>query len=140
MSNKIKLAKLIDFDILGDARGSLISLEQYKNIPFDVQRVYYIFDTKEGVSRGFHAHRHLEQVVVCVKGSCRFLLDNGEMKEELLLNSPQQGLYIGHNLWREMHDFSEDCVLLVLASDYYNESDYIRNYDDFLLLVNNHDS
>lgn len=140
MSNKIKLAKLIDFDILGDARGSLISLEQYKNIPFDVQRVYYIFDTKEGVSRGFHAHRHLEQVVVCVKGRCRFLLDNGEMKEELVLNSPQQGLYIGHNLWREMHDFSEDCVLLILASDYYNEGDYIRDYDDFLALVNNNDS
>jgi dTDP-4-dehydrorhamnose 3,5-epimerase-like enzyme len=136
----MKLAKLIDFDILGDARGSLISLEQYKNIPFDVLRVYYIFDTKKGVSRGFHAHRHLEQVAVCVKGSCRFILDNGEVKEELLLNSPKQGLYIGHNLWREMHDFSENCVLLVLASDYYNESDYIRNYDDFLLLVNNSDT
>jgi dTDP-4-dehydrorhamnose 3,5-epimerase-like enzyme len=136
----MKLAKIIDFDILGDARGSLISLEQYKNIPFVVLRVYYIFDTKKGVSRGFHAHRHLEQVVVCVKGSCRFILDNGEMKEELLLHSPKQGLYIGHNLWREMHDFSEDCVLLVLASDYYHEGDYIRDYDDFLALVNNNDS
>jgi dTDP-4-dehydrorhamnose 3,5-epimerase-like enzyme len=136
----MKLANIIDFDILGDARGSLISLEQHKNIPFDVLRVYYIFDTKKGVSRGFHAHRYLEQVVVCVKGSCRFILDNGDMKEELLLHSPKQGLYIGHNLWREMHDFSEDCVLLVLASDYYHEGDYIRDYDDFLALVNNNDS
>lgn len=125
---------------MGDSRGSLISLEQHKNIPFDVQRVYYIFDTKKGVSRGFHSHKHLEQVVVCVKGSCRFILDNGEIKEELLLSSPQQGLYIGYNLWREMHDFSDDCVLLVLASDYYNEGDYIRDYDDFLVLVNNYDS
>ncbi len=131
----MKLAKLIDFNILGDNRGSLISLEQHKNIPFDVQRVYYIFDTKEGVSRGFHAHRHLEQVVVCVKGSCNIILDNGEIKEEILLNSPKKGLYIGNNLWREMHDFSEDCVLLVLASHYYDEDDYIRNYDDFLVLV-----
>lgn len=125
---------------MGDSRGRLISLEQHKNIPFDVQRVYYIFDTKKGVSRGFHSHKHLEQVVVCVKGSCRFILDNGEIKEELLLSSPQQGLYIGYNLWREMHDFSDDCVLLVLASDYYNEGDYIRDYDDFLVLVNNYDS
>lgn len=132
----MKLATFIDFTILGDARGSLISLEQHKNIPFDVKRIYYIFDTKTGVSRGFHAHKHLEQVAICVKGCCSFILDNGEVKEELLLNSPQQGLYIGHNLWREMHNFSEDCVLLVLASDYYDEDDYIRNYDDFLALVN----
>jgi len=131
----MKLAQLINFNILGDDRGSLISLEQHKNIPFDVQRVYYIFDTQKGVSRGFHAHRSLEQVVVCVKGSCRFILDNGEIKEELILNSPKQGLYIGHNVWREMHDFSEDCLLIVLASNHYQEDDYIRNYNDFLLEV-----
>lgn len=136
----MKLAKLINFNVLGDDRGSLVSLEQHKNIPFDIKRVYYIFDTKPKVSRGFHAHRHLEQIVVCVKGSCRFVLDDGEVKEDLLLNSPQQGLYIGHNLWREMHDFSDDCVLLVVASDHYNEDDYIRNYDEFLTLVNNDDS
>jgi len=136
----MKLAKLIDFHVLGDDRGSLVSLEQHRNIPFDIKRVYYIFDTKPDVSRGFHAHRYLEQIVVCVKGSCRFVLDNGEVKEDLLLNSPQQGLYIGHNLWREMHDFSDDCVLLVLASDHYNEDDYMRNYDEFLTLVTNGDS
>ena len=132
----MKLGKFIDFTILGDTRGSLISLEQHKNIPFDVKRIYYIFDTKADVSRGFHAHKHLEQVAVCVKGSCTFILDNGEVKEKVSLDSPQQGLYIGFNLWREMHDFSEDCVLLVLASDYYNENDYIRNYDGFLALFN----
>ncbi|MBO1255247.1 WxcM-like domain-containing protein [Alteromonas sp. 5E99-2] len=136
----MKLAKLIDFEIKGDSRGSLISLEQYKNVPFDVLRIYYIFDTRTGVSRGFHAHRHLEQVAVCVKGRCQFHLDNGKQKEEIALDSPSVGLYIGHNIWREMHDFSDDCVLLVLASDYYHEDDYIRSYDEFLTSVKNNDS
>jgi dTDP-4-dehydrorhamnose 3,5-epimerase-like enzyme len=131
----MKLVKLIDFNILGDTRGSLISLEQHKNIPFDVRRVYYIFDTKEGVSRGFHAHRHLEQVAVCIKGRCRFVLDDGTSKEEVILKSPQKGLYISHNCWREMYDFSDDCVLLVLASGVYDEKDYIRDYDEFLMEV-----
>lgn len=137
----MKLAKLINFVICGDERGSLIAVEEFKQVPFKVKRVYYIFDTKPGVSRGFHAHKHLEQVVICLKGSCRFVLDNGADKEELTLNSPQHGLYIGHNIWREMHDFSEDCILLVLASDHYHEADYIRDYSEFLKLVHeNEDS
>ena len=136
----MKLAKLIDLTILGDDRGSLISLEQHKNIPFNVKRVYYIFDTKKDVSRGFHAHRNLQQLAICVKGQCRFILDNGTDQESIWLKSPTQGLYIGKNIWREMHDFSENCVLLVLASDFYYEQDYIRQYADFLLMVKNHDS
>ncbi|MEQ5186285.1 FdtA/QdtA family cupin domain-containing protein [Providencia alcalifaciens] len=126
------LIKLIKFNVLGDERGSLVSLEQSKNIPFEVKRVYYIFGTKEGVSRGFHAHKNLEQVAICVKGSCRFLLDDGKNKEELVLNDPSIGLYISNVTWREMHDFSEDCVLVVLASELYDESDYIRDYNEFL--------
>lgn len=136
----MKLAQLINFTIFGDDRGSLISLEQSQNIPFKVKRVYYIFDTKAGVARGFHAHKHLEQVVVCLKGSCQFILDNGEFKEKVILSSPQQGLHIGHNIWREMHDFSKDCILLVLANDHYYEADYIRDYSEFLKLVKSNDS
>lgn len=136
----MKLAQLIDFTVFGDVRGSLVSLEQNKNIPFEVKRVYYIFDTQAGVSRGFHAHKHLEQVLICLKGSCRFVLDNGQKREQLVLNSPTKGLYVGHNLWREMHDFSKDCVLLVLACDHYHESDYIRDYDAFMEVVNKNDS
>ncbi|KJF78565.1 dTDP-6-deoxy-3,4-keto-hexulose isomerase [Morganella morganii] len=126
------MINLIEFKTLGDDRGSLISLEQNKNIPFEIKRIYYIFGTKENVSRGFHAHRNLQQVAVCLSGSCRFVLDNGEKREEIILNSPDKGLYINNYMWREMHDFSPDCVLIVLASDFYLESDYIRNYDDFL--------
>ena len=127
----MKLINTIEFKKLGDDRGSLISLEQHKNIPFEVKRIYYIFGTKEGVSRGFHAHKNLEQVANCVKGSCRFLLDDGKNKEEIVLDDPSIGLYISNVTWREMHDFSEDCVLIVLASELYDESDYIRNYQDF---------
>lgn len=128
----MKLINTIEFKKLGDERGSLISLEQHKNIPFEVKRIYYIFGTKEGVSRGFHAHKNLEQVAICVKGSCRFLLDDGKNKEEIVLNDPSIGLYISNVTWREMHDFSEDCVLIVLASELYDESDYIRDYNEFL--------
>lgn len=128
----MSLVKLIDFKSLGDERGSLVSLEQNKNIPFEIKRVYYIFNTEKGVSRGFHAHRHLEQVAICVKGGCRFILDDGKTREEVVLDSPAKGLYINNNKWREMHDFSEDCVLMVLASEYYDEDDYIRDYAEFL--------
>ncbi|TWD99229.1 dTDP-4-dehydrorhamnose 3,5-epimerase-like enzyme [Pseudomonas sp. AG1028] len=122
---------LIDFPIIGDERGSLIALETQSIIPFDVKRIYYIFDTKPGVSRGFHAHRNLKQVMVCVSGKCRILLDDGKSKVNLWLDSPSKALLIEGLIWREMHDFSPDCVLVVMASEHYDESDYIRNYSDF---------
>ena len=128
--------KTISFKPLGDERGSLVALEGNKSVPFDIKRVYYIFGTKEGVSRGFHAHRNLKQVAVCVAGSCRFVLDNGKQREEVVLDKSTIGLLINDLTWREMYDFSPDCVLMVLASEYYDESDYIRDYDEFLEVVN----
>lgn len=127
-----QITKLIEFDIKGDERGSLISLEQHKNIPFEIKRVYYIFGTQKNVKRGFHAHKKLTQVAVCVSGSCSFLLDNGKRKETIILDSPSKGLIIGKMIWHEMSGFSENCVLMVLADGYYDESDYIRDYDNFL--------
>jgi len=132
----VTLIQTIIFKPLGDERGSLVALEANKSVPFDIKRVYCIFGTKEGVSRGFHAHRNLKQVAVCVTGSCRFTLDNGKLREEVVLNDSTKGLLIQNLTWREIHDFSPDCVLMVLASEYYNESDYIRDYDDFLGVVN----
>lgn len=129
--------KIIDFKISGDERGSLIAIEQGYNTPFEIKRVYYIFDTKEGVERGFHAHKNLKQIAITVKGSCTFILDNGEKKEEIKLNTPNQGLFIEGLIWHEMKDFSPDCVLVVLASEHYDEMDYIRNYKRFLEEVNN---
>lgn len=127
----MSVIKFIEFDVIGDQRGSLISLEANGNIPFKINRIYYIFDTQFGVSRGFHAHKDLEQVAVCVKGSCRFIIDDGINREEILLDSPSKGIYIDSSKWREMHDFSEDCVLVVIASKLYDEEDYIRDYDKF---------
>jgi dTDP-4-dehydrorhamnose 3,5-epimerase-like enzyme len=132
----VSLIKTINFKPLGDERGSLIALESNKSVPFDIKRVYYIFGTKKSVSRGFHAHLNLKQVAVCVTGSCRFILDNGKQKEEIILDSATKGLLIEDLTWREMYDFSPDCVLMVLASEYYDESDYIRDYQEFLQIVN----
>ena len=133
----MSLIKTINFQPLGDERGSLVALEGNKSVPFDIKRVYYIFGTKEGVSRGFHAHRNLKQVAVCVTGSCRFVLDNGKQREEVVLDKSTIGLLINDLTWREMYDFSPDCVLMVLASEHYDESDYIRDYQEFLKAVNN---
>lgn len=124
--------QLLSLQIHGDERGSLIALEQSKNIPFCIKRIYYIFDTKPGVSRGFHAHINLKQLVIAVKGSCRFVLDDGVERVDVILDRPTQGLLISACVWREMHDFSKDCVLMVLADDYYKESDYVRDYGVFL--------
>lgn len=126
------MSNIINFLKRGDERGSLIALESSGSVPFEIKRIYYIFDTKSGVSRGFHAHRNLKQLAICVKGNCRFVLESSKGRSEVLLDSPTKGLLIEGLVWREMHDFSEDCVLLVLASEHYDESDYIRNYDEFL--------
>lgn len=128
--------KKIKFKAFGDNRGSLISLEQHKNIPFKIKRVYYIFGTRTNTTRGKHAHTNLKQIVICVSGKCKFLLDDGKKKKIIELNNPTEGLYIGKNIWREMYDFSHDCVLVVLANKYYDENEYIRDYEEFLKKIN----
>jgi dTDP-4-dehydrorhamnose 3,5-epimerase-like enzyme len=110
----------------------LIAIEAEKSVPFPVRRVYYIFGTKEGVERGFHAHKELQQVAVAVSGSCEMVLDDGDSEVAVFLDSPEKGLYIGPGFWRVIGNFSPDCVLLVLADQHYDEADYIRNYDEFL--------
>lgn len=119
----------------GDNRGQLVALEEFKDIPFQIKRVYYMYDTVKGVIRGKHAHKSLQQILVCIHGSCKILLDNGKEKKIVPLEKPYEGLFVGSDMWREMYDFSPDAVLLVLASDLYDESDYIRNYDEFLQFV-----
>ena len=128
--------KLVKMDIHGDNRGKLISLESNKNIPFEIKRVYYIYDTLPDEERGKHAHKNLEQLIVAIDGACQFVLDDGKTREEIWLNSPEKGLYIGKNMWREMKHFSYGCKIMVLASEYYDEKEYIRDYDEFLKEVN----
>ena len=132
----MSLIQWTHFPPLGDDRGSLVALEAEKTVPFEIKRVYYIFGTQQGVARGFHAHHNLKQVAVCVTGKCRMILDDGKNREEAWLDSPIKGMPIDPMVWHEMHDFSEDCVLLVLASEHYDEADYIRDYDAFIKIVN----
>ena len=122
---------LINFNPLGDERGSLIAIEAEKSVPFPVRRVYYIFGTKEGVERGFHAHKALNQVAVAVTGSCEVVLDDGETETTVVLDSAEKGVLIEPKVWHYMRNFSPDCVLLLLADQHYDEADYIRNYDEF---------
>ena len=116
----------------GDERGQLVALEEFKDIPFRIKRVYYMYDTAEGVVRGHHAHKSLEQILVCIHGSCKIRLDNGHEQKVVPLEKPYEGLYVANDVWREMFDFAPGTVLLVFASELYDESDYIRSYDEFL--------
>ena len=129
--------RLIDFHVFGDRRGKLVSLEGMKNIPFEIKRVYYIFDTLPNEERGKHAHKNLEQIIVAMDGACTFVLDNGTERKSILLNRPDQGLYIGKNIWREMKDFSYGCKLMILASEFFDEREYIRDYGEFVEIVRN---
>lgn len=119
----------------GDERGQLISLEEGIDIPFAIKRVYFMYDTQEGVVRGNHAHKSLEQILVCIHGSCKVKLDNGKETKIVPLEKPYEGLYVPNDMWREMYDFTEGTVLMVFASDFYYEKDYIRNYDEFLKYI-----
>ena len=123
----------------GDIRGQLISLEEFTDIPFRIKRVYYLYDTEAGFVRGKHAHKNLEQILVCISGSCKIKLDDGREQREVLLEKPYEGLYVPGKLWREMYDFSPGAVLLVFASELYDEQDYIRDYNAFLQYVNKGD-
>ncbi len=127
--------KIIKFQQHGDDRGQLVALENDKEIPFNVKRVYYMYNTVKGVRRGFHSHKKLKQILICTSGSCKIHLDDGHETREITLDKPYEGLFISHNLWREMYDFSPDAVLMVLASEMYDESDYIRDYNEFLKSV-----
>ncbi len=123
---------IIKFKELGDERGNLIALENLRQIPFEVKRVFYIFGTQHGVIRGLHAHRRLHQVLICVSGSVDIYCEYGDKKEIYHLDNPAIGLDIQGLIWHDMRNFSEDSVLLVLASEYYDETDYIRDYQQFL--------
>lgn len=129
---KVTGCALLALPVKGDDRGSLIAIEGRREVPFDVARVYYVFGTKPGVGRGSHAHRALRQLLIAVSGSCTVIVDDGETRDEVPLADPAVGLSIEGLVWRELLNFSRDCVLLVLADASYDESDYIRDHDQFL--------
>ncbi len=122
----------INFDEFGDDRGSLVSVEAFKNLPFEIKRMYYIYKTKSGIKRGCHSHKTLKQCLIVVSGSCSILVDDGKAQDTFLLNTPNQGLIIEGLIWRELFDFSDDAVVIVLANDYYENTTYIGTYEEFL--------
>jgi len=125
------LTRLIEFAVKGDEFGWLVALEAEKNVPFPIRRAYYIFGTRDGVRRGRHAHRTLRQMMVCLAGDCKVLLDDGSTQEVAHLTRNDRGLVLDPMVWHEMYDFSPGCVLLVLAEAWYDEADYIRDYAAF---------
>lgn len=122
----------IQFPTHTNDTGSLSFLEAERHVPFPIQRIYYIYEVADGARRGFHAHKNLRQVMICIHGSCKILLDNGTEKEIVPLTRASEGLVVEGVIWREMFDFSPGAVLMVLASEYYDEEDYIRDYNKFM--------
>lgn len=127
--------RFIDLAVRGDERGSLVAIEALADVPFRIERAYFIYGTKPGVERGFHAHRQCAQFAVAVAGSCMMSLDDGSVTAEARLDRPDRGIVIPPMNWHEMRDFSDDCVLLVLADAPYDEGDYIRDRDEFRRLT-----
>jgi hypothetical protein len=121
--------------VRSDVRGNLVAIEGGRDAPFVINRVYYLYGLSPETERGFHAHQKLQQLAIAVSGSCTFVLDDGKVREEIRLERPDVALYIGAMTWREMRDFSPDCVVLVLASEFFDETDYIREHGEFLRQV-----
>jgi dTDP-4-dehydrorhamnose 3,5-epimerase-like enzyme len=127
--------RLMEFKQFFGKLGALTAIEGSQDIPFEIRRVYYITGVPEDVTRGFHSHRHLEQILLCLNGSVNVRLKTPNDEEIVMLDNPTKGLYIGHMIWREMFDFSPGAVLMVLASEHYTENDYIRNYQQYIELA-----
>lgn len=128
------LYKLIQIPTISD-EGSLSFAEVHKHIPFAIKRFYLIYNADDGNVRGKHAHRNLQQVLFCIKGSLTVVLDDGTSREQVILDDPSKGVVLGNMVWREMHGFTKDTIVFVVASEFYQESDYIRDYAKFLEFV-----
>ena len=117
-----------------DPEGNLTPVYSGVHVPFDIKRIYYLYDVPSGESRGAHAHKKLQQLIIAANGSFTITLDDGHNKKAFTLNRPYQGLYVVPGIWRDLDDFSSGAVLLCLASEHYEASDYIRDYEDFLFI------
>jgi len=131
---KVKRCAHIELKQVVDEKDGVLSIaEGSKEVPFEIARVYYIYGLSyPKAQRGLHAHKELEQVILCINGSFKLMLDDGENRQYLYLTDPNHGIYLGPKIWHTMFEFSSDCIILVLASDRYDEADYIRGYDQFI--------
>lgn len=129
---------IVNLPKIYDPRGNLTFAEQLNSVPFDIKRVYWTYDVPGGESRGGHAHKHCKEFIIAVSGSFTVTLDNGERQEDFHLNHPWQGLLVETGVWRTLEDFSSGAVCLVLASELFDEEDYLRNYEDFQKYIHAH--
>jgi oxalate decarboxylase/phosphoglucose isomerase-like protein (cupin superfamily) len=136
---KINQCRIINFPKITDARGNLSFIEENKHIPFAIKRVYYLYDVPSGATRGGHAHKTLSQIIIALSGSFDVLLDDGKKKKRFFLNRPHYGLYIPPGIWREIENFSSNSLAFALASDFFDEKDYVRDYNVFKKMVANGD-
>ena len=127
--------RLLEWKDLGDERGNLVVVEGNMDIPFEIKRIFYILGSDDTVVRGQHANRLSEFVMINVSGTSKVKVDNGEESRVIELNRPRMGLYLKNNIWKDMYDFSADSILLVLASEHYDESEYIRDYQEYLRFI-----
>ncbi|MEE3705557.1 FdtA/QdtA family cupin domain-containing protein [Campylobacter sp. CX2-8023-23] len=127
--------KLINFKYFDDKSSTLVALENQANSPFDIKRVFYIFNVPNGVERGNHANKNSKFLFIALSGSCKIMLDNSFTQTEFTLKDPKQGLYLDKMIWKKMYDFSPDCVLLVLSDCYYDKNEYIDNYDEYCKIM-----
>ncbi len=128
---KISSCRIIDFPKITDARGNLSVIEESKNIPFEIKRVYYLYDVPSGATRGGHVHKKCQSIIIALSGSFTVILDDGTDRQSFFLNRPHYGLYVPHGIWRELENFSSNSIALSLASEFFDENDYIRDYKDF---------
>lgn len=127
----MKNCKMVDFNVIKDSRGKMIPLEYPKQLEFPLKRIYYIYEVDKNARRGYHSHNDLEQILIAIHGKVKILVKTPYEEEVVELNSSDKGLYIGPMVWREMFGFEDEAVLLVLASHEYDESDYIRDYEEY---------
>src|SRR5215475_9092448 len=129
---RIDGVRLLELPLFKDSRGSLSFAQYQDTLPFLPKRYFIVFDVGEGEIRGNHAHRKVHQMLICVKGACRVSLDDGKIREDVLLDRPELGLYLPPGIWATEKDFSRDAVLMVLASEVYDPDEYIRDYEEFV--------
>lgn len=137
--NVLDRCKIVNFPKVTDYRGNLSFIEENQHIPFQIKRVYYLYDVPSGATRGGHAHKALQQVIIALSGSFDVVLDNGFERKKFFLNRPHYGVYIPPGVWRELENFSSNSVALSLVSEVYDESDYIRSYETFKMMMKNSD-
>lgn len=136
-NNKISNCSIINLDKVHTESGNITVLENKSHIPFNIKRIYYMYDIPSGEARGGHAHYELEQYIIAASGSFDIILDDGLSKKKISLNRPNMALHIVPGLWRELENFSSGSIVMVLASEFYDEKDYIRNYNNYLKLKKN---